>query len=172
MKDIKKYDALIEPTIQYKREFGFSIGFNFENLVGDNIFSLHALIGGDSLSLNYKMNETPIKQIEKFSLEWYHEFIESLTQFLPIQFAVVRPRNTDFLDRAVTKFKYPVGVVTYFGNEILELTPQIYDTFDCELVEGGVIINLSQVLFESKEGLDSLIENMAKIGKMNSTYLV
>ena len=172
LKDIQKHDHIVTPTIEYKREFGFSLGFNFETTNGANLFSLNTLIGGNSISLNYKINETPIKQIDKFSPEWYYRFIKTLTKYFPIQFAVVRPRHAAYLDRFVTKFKYPIGLVSYFGHDLINHLPQICERFECEEGENGVIIITSEDMFKSEESLECIYNTLLEIGLTNSRYLI
>jgi hypothetical protein len=172
LKDIRKYDKLVTPTLDYKREFGFSLGFNFESKSGENIFSLHTLIGGTYAALNYKMNETPIKQIEKFNSLWYSLFIKSLVKYLPIQNAVIRPRDMMFLERVIKKYKYPIGLVNYFSSDLQDLIPKEIDGMKYEKLEHGVITFISEEIFENEKGLNFLCEIMDGIGKSNPQFLI
>ncbi len=172
LKDIRKHDKLIKPTVDYKRDFGFSLGFNFENRNGDNILSMHINIGGISSFINYTLSELTIKQIEKFNSQWYCVFIKSLIKFLPIQYAVVRPGDMMFLSRVLQKYKYPIGLLTYFSNDLQDFIPRVTELIKYEEVDNGVITYISKEVFENEEGFNFLSDIMNGIGKSNPKYLI
>lgn len=171
-KDIKKFDKLAEPNIYYKRPFGFSFGFNFRDCKGQNIFSLRLKYGGVETTFKYQMNETPIKQVETFNMKWYKEFFLSITSNLPIKYAVVRPRDSDYLQKVVTKYKYPLGLLTYFGNEVINFDLLKDDIFTKEITERGLLYCIKNEVFEEDKTLEELYSLMNNISESDKEYLV
>ena len=170
--DIKKYDRMAEPNIYYKRPFGFSFGFNFRDCKGQNIFSLRLKYGGVETAFKYQMNETPIKQVETFNMKWYIEFFRSITSNMPIKYAVIRPKDSDYLHKVVTKYKYPLGLLTYFNNEDINFDLLKGDIFSKEISERGLIYCIKNEIFDEEKALEELYSLMNLISQSDKDYLV
>jgi len=177
LKDIKKFDKVSNPTIEYKRPYGFSFGFNFNNEDKNNIFNLHAIYGGIQESINYQMNEIPIKQIIKFTYDWYLHLFKSLVKYLPINFAVLRPRDNVFVEKTRAKYKYPIGWITYFSMELSSIVPENMSLLHSEELENGKLFSAFKDEFccndeDFVSKVNKLYGIMDKIGELNPNYFV
>ena len=150
--DIKQHEKEKNPTVNFSRDFGFRLLFNYE-VNGKKNFSLTAELGGtnyQSIRLEYFNREF------EHSQNWYESVLKCLVNESNAYYAGITVTLSTFLDLLrPLKVNQPFGWLTYFSNDNEIQIPDDLEGFEYEYTEQGKYIILTRDDFTvSKEAYE------------------
>ncbi len=139
--DIKRYEKVEKPTLEYSRDFGFSHTIQFY-LNKRKCFS----ITGNIATNNYPyFRLDSFDKDSQFTFEWYEKVTRCIVKTLnPINASIII-RLDSFFDKYVDlKVKCCFGWLTYFSNDNEIQIPDDLEGVDYERTEKGKYIILTR----------------------------
>ncbi|MBP6385586.1 MAG: hypothetical protein KA327_03100 [Pseudarcicella sp.] len=113
--DIKHYEKEENPTIDFSRDHGFFISFEFqmENKKHFNLFCNLASSQKNSLAIE----NFPFEKSD-YNFDWYFNIFRKINQYLNPKYSGVNIILPQYMEMYLPlKIVYPLGWVTYFSNE-------------------------------------------------------
>lgn len=113
--DIKHYEKEENPTIDFSRDYGFFISFEFQidNKKHFNLFCNLASSQKNSLSID----NFPFENND-YDVDWYFNIMRKANQFLRPKYSGVNIILSQYIEMYLPlKIIYPLGWITYFSNE-------------------------------------------------------
>jgi hypothetical protein len=170
--DIQKHDAILNPGINYSREYGFTFGLLFMDL------------GKKVLSLTFKLGSNTKNTIGTLSLDknysndfkWYKNILDSFIQTNSVLYASVGPNDIHYLEASLKRYKYTLGWITYFANDLPITIPGDLEGMDFEYIDKGKYLFLSRADFTADQKnyesyIQKLLAVMEEIIRKESKYL-
>jgi hypothetical protein len=163
LSDIKQYDKVDNPTIDFSRDLGFSHLLQFPK-DGKDRFSLTGNLGTNSypnFNIEYFYSD------DEFSYSWYEEVLKYVVNTLNPIYAGVTITLTIFIDFfSELKVKHPFGWITYFSNDYDLQIPDDLEGVEYEATEKGKYIILTRKDFTtSKEAYEEQRDRLLSIMK-------
>lgn len=172
LSDIREYNKVKNPTVDFARDIGFRTLFIFFKN-GKEHFS----ITGDISTRQYpslSITHFPFENSD-YNFDWYFKMLKITTEFFNPIFSGVRIVLDSFIDECRDiNIIYPLGWVTYFSHESkIEIPPDL--GFEMEKTDKGIYLILTREDFtQNKEDYflakDKLLEAMEKIKKNSVNY--
>lgn len=172
LSNIRKYEKVENPTIDFARELGFQILLIFHKN-GKEHFSITGNISSSQFS-SLAITHFPFENSD-YEFDWYFRMLKIITEYFNPIFSGVNIRSSDYIAECRNlKIKYPLGWITYFSDESkIEIPSDI--GFEAEKTEKGVYLILTREdITQSKEvywlAEEKLLEAMQKIKKNSANY--
>lgn len=144
-KDIIKYDKTAKIDLNYQRDFGFSILFEFN---GINLFGRLGSIQAEGLGFSFP------QQFEE-SFEWYFELLKTCINCTNSFFGSMQLKATQITEQ-INDLKFPVGLVSYFKNELNLNIEDCFPTFEIVRNSDGFYLILDRSsITDNKETFES-----------------
>jgi hypothetical protein len=140
LKDIKKFDKIESPDVNYSRPYGYSFGLSFREDT-KSVLCLSFKMGGDS------GNSIGSISLTNYLVRDYVSFKEILSTFnenLAINYSSIRLIDIEFLTIANSKYKNHLGWITYFSNDYEIKIPDDLEGIEYEYTDKGKYLILTQ----------------------------
>ncbi|WP_164121795.1 hypothetical protein [Sphingobacterium sp. xlx-130] len=172
LSDIQQYNNVINPIINFGRDFGFSFLLDFDD-TSKKHFSITGNISSSKFS-SFSIKHFPFENSD-YDFDWYFSVLKLINMNLRPLYSGVKITIEQYMDLYLPlKIKYPLGWITYFSDDSKIKTPDDIG-FEVLKVEGGCYIIATRNDFtQSKEEFleikDKLIEATKKLKKYSPEY--
>lgn len=172
LSDIRKYDKVDNPTIDFSRDLGFRHLLKFPK-GNKNRFSLTGNLGTNSypdFNIEYFYSD------DEFSYQWYEEVLSHVVNTLNPIYAGVTLTLTTFIELfSELKVKHPFGWITYFSNDYELQIPDDLEGVEYEHTDKGKYLILTREDFTTdkeayEEQRDRLLEFMKEVKRRVPRY--
>jgi hypothetical protein len=165
LKDIKQYDKIKHPTINYEREFGFRCYMDFNGLHMQHIMGCN----------QYSFISSMLSSVIEKDFTWYFSVLKQYVDFFNSTNAVVKITISSFAKESV-KYDYPLGWITYFSNDFVPQIPDDLEGFEYEYTSmGKYLIATREDLTANKDVYqgqkEKLVRAMEYLGNAVPGYL-
>ena len=159
-KDIKKYEKIDAPDINYCRSmgFGFSLDFTGDKGVGTCwSFNLGGVDNCQVSTLTMEKNYRP-------GFQWHMNVINSFLAVLPVEQAMVLVNDKKYRDEVDGCYKFPLGWINYFANDFSIKIPDDLPYVEYDQRENGKFFYLTREDFSKSE--DVYVASIKKLGEV------
>ncbi len=140
LKDIKQFDKIESPDVNYSRPYGYSFGLSFKENTKP-ILHLNFKIGGDS---NNSIGSISLTNYLVRDYSSFKEILKVFNENLAVKYSSVRLVDVEFLTIANSKYKGHLGWITYFSNDYEIDIPDDLEGIEYEHTSNGKYLILTK----------------------------
>lgn len=167
--DIKKYEKIVDVDSTFSSDFGYSILISY-NLKTDREVSFTAKLGSSSVNGFGLLSNNGFVVDYKVSNNW----ITSLVRTNLVNYGIVKISDVKFL-KQVKKYKYPLGLITYFSNDFEIPIPDDLKGIEYEFTDNGKYLSVVSRNNYREEDIEiykkKLLNVMAQISQRVPEYV-
>jgi len=167
LKDIKQFDKIESPDINFSRSYGFTFALLLKS--ENSELCLTFKLGSDS---GNKIGTISNKSKSNNSFDWYNSILQSFTKNLDVDFGVVRPNDMDYLDICYDNYEYSLGWISYFSNNYKLSIPDDLNGIKYQYTDNGKYTTSTEDNFDNNFEVNKqkLLTTMKTIAERVSEY--
>lgn len=167
LKDIKKFDKIESPDINFSRSYGFTFALVLKS--ENTELCLTFKLGSDS---GNTVGTISSKSKSSNPFDWYNVILNSFVNNLSVDYGVVRPNDMDYLDICYDNYQYSLGWMTYFSKTYKFGVPNDLNDIEYKYTDNGKYLISIKDSFDNnfEENKNKLINVMETIAEKVPEY--
>lgn len=171
LKDIKKFDKIEAPDINFSRDYGFifSLGFNKEK-AKSTCWSF--VVSGEK---KWQVTTLSIEKgyLPKFS--FYKNIVDAFIESFDVKELIMKLNDRSYREAAALHYKFALGWINYFSKDYPVAIPDSLPHVQFEKLSNGTLFYLSESDFDNGENgseahIQKLNDVMAALMQFSPNY--
>jgi len=154
--DIQEHDNIYNPTIEFSRDFGFTIAFGFRN---EDIVLTGRIGSAENEGLSFSFTNVDFEE----TIEWYLKVLKHCVNTTSSYFGSMQLKVLEFTKK-ISDIKYPIGLITFYSNQLpFRITSYLEDVFYEKNSSGIFVITSRDEITANKDEYEKFKDLLLKL---------